>query len=298
MAENQVVSKERLAIVAALKAKYLGKYSSQPADGGSSTQDSINTTPSQEISSMALHPTNGKGIRGETQHSPVVAGNEIMESVDRCITASLKPSLMANEGAESNTIEYQVLEGQIVSSLPANTQRTPPRELALRQRNRGRWLAVVLRIEFDPQCINLSYVEKAKLAGLTDLSGDDEEDLIFQYTSILNDMEFVTTRKKALEAFESEMDVPTAVCIAKAAKVDPSYAVIRRRLRQMDERYRVGGDQREQFGQIMAFLRGEEPSNGSNGNGHQIEQGTAGRDDEEGSGDNGGLQLQVDEQPA
>ncbi len=291
MASNQIVSKEHMAIVAALKDKYLGKHSSRvgsaslhsptPTSGHGETH---HPTPSQEVHGLEIHPTTRETVGREHESTPVDEGYKIvMESVDRAITASFKPSLMINEEEESRAIE-----AQIVTSLPPNTQPTTPHELAVQSSNRGRWFAVVLRIEFDPACLSLDYKQKAELAGLRDLSGEDDEDLVFQYQSILNDKEFVANRKTALEAFEAEMDIPTAVCIAKAAKTDPSYAIMRRRLRQMEERYRVGGDQREQFGQIMSFLHG-------NNGGSNVEQGLARISDEaEDDYSNGDAQLETD----
>ncbi len=293
MADHFIPSKERLAIIAALKAKYLGSHTTRVTDGSGITPGSDGLphqipphSSTQEIPSVAVRQATGESTRGQDGATVVDAANSntIMDSVKGAITASLKPSLMYT--SEEGTVLEEVLEGEIV---PDNTQlphtsltnKHTAKELSLRARRRGRWFAVALRIEFDQACLNMSYLDKAKLVGLQELCGDDEEELIFNYTSILNDMEFVSTRKKALEAFELEMDVPTAVSIAKAAKLDPQFAIFRRRLRQMDAKQRGMGDQRDQFGQLMSFLHGEIDTidGGNNEQAKQIS-GITGTDDE------------------
>lgn len=291
MGKTLIPSEERLLIVAALKAKYLGSLTTRVEGGSGDTEGSNGSveegptdSTTKTLPSVALHTQAGSGTREEDRATGMDEANRdtIMDSVKGAITASLKPSQMTY----TDNGEGTVLEGEIVTD---NTQ-TPPTTLAnkpsakeatLRAKRRGRWLAVALRIEFDPACLNMSYLDKAKLVGLGELCGEDEEELIFNYTCILNDMEFVTNRKKALEAFELEMDVPTAVSIANAARRDPQYAILRRRLRQMDAKQRGIGDQRDQFGQLMSFLHGEVNTiEGEVTDAKQIKSGTTGEDDE------------------
>ena len=272
-------TKEHLALVDALKAKYLGIYTNRDADptlpptnGDSHPQREISLPTTQEIPSVAIHTTTRESVGGVLESPSMDAAETVMPSVDAAIRASLKPGDMVIEPSSIST--------------PSRPLPTSSRELTKQDKRRGRWLAVALRVEFDPACINMTYVEKARLIGLEDLCGDDEEELVFNYTSILNDMDFVSTRKKALEAFELEMDVPTAVSIAQAAKRDPQFAIMRRRLRQMDKKHAVVGDQREQFGELMAFLQGkvdvvgappiqEESNEGDAGNNDEAEAGSS-----------------------
>ena len=130
-------------------------------------------------------------------------------------------------------------------------------------RKKGRRLARVVRVEFDAAYLGATALEKARAAALKApplIRGTEgEEDwLVRHYEKTLASVSYVSRRTLALQAFESAMDVPTAVCLAEAAKQNPAYAVLRRRLRQMDERKRFGGDQREQFGQLMRYLQGWE----------------------------------------
>lgn len=281
-----VVTKEHLAIVDALRAKYakVGDKLIEGADrltsirggGSQGTNSGAHGQPTQEVPGMAVHPSSREGVGRQVEYPPLVESGEamrddcsVMENVEGCIVASLKPSSMIN--------------------VPLSLTKPSSHELTLRAKRRGRWLAVALRVEFDPQCINLTYVEKARLIGLAELCGDDEEEMIYNYTSILNDAEFVTTRKKALEAFEHEMDVPTAVCIAEAAKRDPQYAIMRRRIRQLDKKQATLGDQKDQFGQLYDFLHGrteyvgEPPGNGGNSNGQVTERSSGDTDEPEGA---------------
>lgn len=129
-------------------------------------------------------------------------------------------------------------------------------------RERAKLLATIVRIEFDPAHLTKTPAEKALIAAIPiprHLRHPEEREAyaVDRYTTLLHHAQYVTRRRSEMEAFESQMDVGTAVCLAQAALRDPQFAAIRRRLRQWDERKRTGGDQREQFGQLMAFLRGD-----------------------------------------
>ncbi len=170
----------------------------------------------------------------------------------------------------------------------------------------GRLLARVVRVEFDPAHLRSSIVEKALAAGVDSLLPEEARDnahrLEREYERILRHAEYISRRRTALQAFEEEMDVPTAICLAEAAKRDPQYAALRRRLRQVDDRYKVKGDQSSQFSQLMEFLRGTTPApetimggnNGGNGNGDEQSRYT--REDDEDETESGELRFGGDDE--
>lgn len=221
-------TEDRLAAIRILKDKYLGGTNggSTGGNGGNKVPHDQSTT--QEVPSVEVIPPGGEGTRGTSPAASMDASDS--HTIEGRLVSEKKPPLNPD-------IKWDY-------AATGNARRS----------QRGRMLAVALRIEFDPNCLNLSYAEKATLAGL---EAPTQYQLAQRYISILNSAEYVGRRRLALDAFEAEMDVSTAVCLAEAAKRDPQYAVLRRRLRQMDERRRIGGDQREQFSQLMSFLHGD-----------------------------------------
>jgi hypothetical protein len=167
--------------------------------------------------------------------------------------------------------------GKAVTGIPIT------RQPGFKRRETGRLLARVIGVEFDPDYLKATTLEKAIIAGIQvppsyDRPGVRERYITQKYEGIMGSADYVGRRRQALESFEQNMDVPTAVCLAEAARRDPQFAVLRRRLRQMDEKRRVGGDQRDQFGQLMDFLKGGD-TNARPPLPQQAEQGFAGIDD-------------------
>ena len=294
--------KERAARIRALQRKYDPNSTRKgPVDdqgfgvaGGPIGESNLNSPPNQEVSGVASFGQNGEGNRGQGETTSLVKANSYGEK-------PLSGNGNGNGGNGNGGGEIQIDKQELrdlsrqnrdwghtthIRKKPQFSGKTIPGE---RRRERGRVLARVLRIEFDPAFLLATIPEKATAAGLFTKQGVRR--LVEMYNEVLNSADYVAGRRQALESFELEMDASTAVCLAEAAKRDPQYAVLRRRLRQMDEKRRVGGDQRDQFGSLMSFLKGEtdaipQPSN----------EGTAGINDRADAGESG-LPEQDDQFP-
>ena len=254
------------------------------ADGGiedgtgpTAPQSHHHQTP-QTVHSVAPPAQGGAADRGENGTTAVVAANSNGDGEgsggDRAITPTsvLNPRSFTHDDTvdaipQGYGISYDPPLSKIVS---------------------GRLMARVVRVEFDPAHLKSTTAEKALAVGIDQIlpesarnSDGFEKALVRQYERILNHAEYISRRRTALQAFEEEMDVGTAICLAEAAKRDPQYAAVRRRLRQIDDRYRVRGDQSTQFSQLMDFLRGIEPTLptavvGGMGNGNEQSEGGEG----------------------
>lgn len=243
MATSTKMDADRVARILALKAKYGGngtsgtKSQGQSAGNGNRRTTIPDGSAAEEVRGVEAHPTNGEADRGEVDAAAMVS----TEDID-----------------DFDGIEIADDEDEGDSDLRVKPKWSGRHQPGYYRRRRGRLLAKVLRVEFDPAYITATTQEKALAAGIYAERGGYKYNQVAQfYDRILNSAEYVSRRKQALESFESHMDVPTAICLAEAAKRDPQYAVLRRRLRQMDEKRRIGGDQRDQFGALMGFLKGE-----------------------------------------